>query len=108
MRKVLLVVSLLVSGCMTSEYEKPLTEGQRSEFFATLPAKDREAFETLVWASEVDQRPIMADFNTCIEREVGQGDGSHCSRGHVFSDRQTSRAGHRNASTSADDRANRR
>ena len=74
MRNVLLAIGLLVSGCATSEYEKPLTERQRAEFLATLPAKDREAFETLIWAREVDQRPIMTDFNTCIEREVGQGD----------------------------------
>ncbi len=74
MRKVLLVVGLLVSGCASAEYEKLLTENERSELLAALPAKDREAFETLIWAREVDQRPIMADFNTCIERELGQGD----------------------------------
>lgn len=74
MRNILLVVGLLTSGCASAEFEKPLTEKERSELLAALPAKDREAFGTLIWAREVDQRPIMADFNTCIEREVGQGD----------------------------------
>lgn len=74
MRNLLLVIGLLVSGCATSVYEKPLTEKQRSDFLAALPAKDREAFETLVWAREVAQQPIVADFNRCIDREVSQAD----------------------------------
>ena len=74
MRNVLLAIGLLVSGCATSDYEKPLTDKQRSDFLATLSATDREAFETLVWAREVDRRPIAAEFDTCIDREVSQSD----------------------------------
>ena len=74
MHKLLIFVSLLVSGCATSEYETPLSEKQRTDLLATKPAEEREAFETLVWAREVDQRPIMADFNACLDREIGKAD----------------------------------
>ncbi|MNT32480.1 hypothetical protein D3C72_1683640 [compost metagenome] len=76
MRKVLIVVSLLVSGCATFEHEAPLSEKQRADLLATLPARDREAFETLIWAREVDHRPIMADFNVCLEREISRADAT--------------------------------
>lgn len=76
MHKVLIIVSLLVSGCATSEHEAPLSEKQRADLLATLPASDREAFETLIWAREVDQRPIMADFNMCLDREISRADAT--------------------------------
>lgn len=76
MRKVLIIVSLLMSGCATSEREAPLSEKQRADFLGTLPAREREAFETLIWAREVDQRPIMADFNTCLDREISRADAT--------------------------------
>ncbi|MFN6983184.1 MAG: hypothetical protein ACK4NU_14970, partial [Brevundimonas sp.] len=76
MHKVLIVASLLVSGCATSEHEAPLSEKQRADLLATLPAREREAFETLIWAREVDQRPIMADFDVCLDREINRADAN--------------------------------
>lgn len=76
MRKVLIAISLLVSGCATSEHEAPLSEKRRADLLATLPARDREAFETLIWAREVDRRPIMADFNMCLDREISRADAT--------------------------------
>jgi len=72
--KVLIVASLLVSGCATSALEDPLSEKQRADHLATLPTIEREAFETLIWAREVDQRPIMEDFNVCLDREINRTD----------------------------------
>lgn len=76
MHKVLIAVSLLVSGCAASAQEAPLSGKQHADFLATLPAGEREAFETLIWAREVDQRPIMADFNMCLDKEIGRADAA--------------------------------
>ncbi|NBB64559.1 hypothetical protein GVN18_35470 [Pseudomonas sp. ODNR1LW] len=76
MHKVLIIASLIVSGCATSQYEAPLSEKQRSDLLATLPANEREPFETLNWAHEVDPRPIVADFNACLDREISRADAS--------------------------------
>jgi hypothetical protein len=62
-----------VAGCTTPAYEQPLTAEQVAEGLASLPPEEREAFETLIWAREVDQRPILAEFNTCVDRELAAG-----------------------------------
>ncbi len=74
MHKLLIVVSLLVSGCATFEHEASLSEKDRADFPATMPTEEREAFETLIWAREVDQGPIMANFYTCVDREISKAD----------------------------------
>lgn len=76
MYKILIVTSMLVAGCATSDLEAPLTEKQRADLLATLPADEREAFETLIWARDVDQRPIMTDFNRCLDREISAAEAT--------------------------------
>ena len=70
----LLALATLTAGCATTaEEEEPLSAVERANALASLTPADREAFELLLWAREVDQQPINARFKACIDQHTANG-----------------------------------
>jgi hypothetical protein len=84
-RALLIAIAALAAGCTTgADVEKPLSAGERAALLASLPGEDREAFELLIWARDVDSRPIRARFETCTAQQIA--DGSDALLGPVLAD----------------------
>ena len=65
--------SLFLAACATTAEEKPLSAAEREAVLASLSPADRDAFELLLWAREVDPKPIAAQFKACIDPRVEGG-----------------------------------